>query len=414
MDKGENKVGYQFEVDRSKEAHAIEVTPTYMPDGYTLNARNTPKGGKWSDESTGGDISVYFYNAAELDWLQRAGQNNFQELLKDVHLKNMEISGMKTDVFVSDNFYTDSDKSVKNLYLFNEEYGYMVCVWSESNLPAEELVKIAEGLKVNVLDTVVPYASKDEIAKEKEADAAEQKKQDEMNQKGVTKDQIIAIGQEVENPLEQGRAFEDVRYTVEDVKVKDALSLDEYPAEYYVDYENEMAEWVDPDGTLKPHDRYWYPNMNMRDDNGTLQKGIGSKYVVVKMKAVNHSDKAVGKESDMGICLAPELTTLEPREDGNYSYPSSYYYKGNENYHLQWSAGMGNNYPVYIDKMYHTEGIARIKDAMFRPLEAGEELEYTLIYIMDEDRLDQMYLEFYPETATVGTGVSVPYVKLAR
>lgn len=175
-----------------------------------------------------------------------------------------------------------------------------------------------------------------------------------------------------------------------------------------------MAEWVDPDGTLKPHDRYWYPDMNMRDDNGTLQKGIGSKYVVVKMKAVNHSDKAVGKESDMGICLAPELTTLEPREDGNYSYPSSYYYKGNENYHLQWSAGMGNNYPVYIDKMYHTEGIARIKDAMFRPLQAGEELEYTLIYIMDEDRLDQMYLEFYPETATVGTGVSVPYVKLAR
>lgn len=410
----DHTVGYQVEVDRTKEAHEIKVETTYIPEGYVPMDPEDPQGGKWTNEATGGDISVYYYNAAEVDRFERLGQGVFRDYSKDAHLKDMEVGGAKADIFVSDQFYTDSDKTVKSLYLFNEEQGYAVCVWSESSLSSEEVIKIAQGLKVTVLDTVVPYATDEEIAAAKNANETEQKGEEEVSVAGVSKDAIFEIGEEVEAPVESIKKYEDVRYTVEDVQVKDALSLDEYPAEYYVDYENEIVPWVNPDGTLKPHDRYWYQNMDKRVDNGTLQTNIGSKYVVVKMKAVNYMDAPAGADVDMGVFLAPELTTLEPREDGNYSYPSSFFFQANENYKLQWEGGYGSNFPVYFDKMYYTEGIRRMKDALFRPLDAGDELEYTLIYIMDEDRLDQMYLKFYAGVGSADEVVNTPYVKISK
>ncbi|MCI6466032.1 MAG: DUF4367 domain-containing protein [Faecalicatena sp.] len=412
VDEGDNKVGYQFEIDRTKEAHAVKVEPTYIPDGYVPANVNDPEGGKWKNENTGGDISVYSYNAAELDDLERKGELPFQNLEKDKNLKSLEISGMKTDVFVSDDFYTDSDKTIKDIYLFNEENGYMVCVWSKSDLSADEMIKVAKGVKVTVLDTVVPYTSDEDVAEEQKADKMFQEAEDKKVEAGVSKDQIFKIGQEVKNPVETSRAYEDVRYTVEDIQVKDALSLDEYPAENYVNYADEMAPWVNPDGTLKPHDRY--RKRTSTDADAVLEKDVASKYIVVKMKAVNHGKTGAGTEDDYGVSMAPDLSTLEPREDGNYSYPSSYFLKGNESYELQWESGNFSSFPVYFDKIYHTKGIDRIKAALIRPLQAGEELEYTLIYVIDEDQLDHAYLEFYQGVASAEEIVATPYVKITK
>ena len=144
-------VQYEIQVNKEQEAHQITAEPTYIPDGYVYS-EDGPYGGKWHNEATGGTITVITYNAAQLDEMSRLG--NDEELLKykkDSHLDQLEISGMKTDVFVDDNFYVDSEKTIKNIYLFNEEYGYGVRVWSESDLPAEELVKVAEGMEIRVL-----------------------------------------------------------------------------------------------------------------------------------------------------------------------------------------------------------------------------------------------------------------------
>ena len=54
---------------------------------------------------------------------------------------------------------------LKRIYLFNEEYGYGVMVWSESDLPAEEVIKVAEGLKIEVLDETVAYMTDEELKK---------------------------------------------------------------------------------------------------------------------------------------------------------------------------------------------------------------------------------------------------------
>ena len=156
-------VQYEIQVNKEQEAHQITAEPTYIPDGYVYSEEG-PYGGKWHNEATDGTITVITYNAAQLDEMSRLG--NDEELLKykkDSHLDQLEISGMKTDVFVDDNFYVDSEKTIKNIYLFNEEYGYGVRVWSESDLPAEELVKVAEGMEIRVLDETVPYTTDEEI-----------------------------------------------------------------------------------------------------------------------------------------------------------------------------------------------------------------------------------------------------------
>ena len=68
------------------------------------------------------------------------------------------------------------------------------------------------------------------------------------------------------------------------------------------------------------------------------------------------------------------------------------YRRANEDYHLQ-----TDGFPVYFDKIYHTDGIERVKDFHFVPMEPGEELEYTLVYVVDEDQLDRAFFQFYSE-----------------
>ena len=63
--KSENgdSIQYTFQVDRTKEAHAISVEPTYMPEGYECGTENTANYGKWHNDKTGGGISIIQMNA---------------------------------------------------------------------------------------------------------------------------------------------------------------------------------------------------------------------------------------------------------------------------------------------------------------------------------------------------------------
>ena len=50
-------------------------------------------------------------------------------------------------------------------------------------------------------------------------------------------------------------------------------------------------------------------------------------------------------------------------------------------------------------------------------LQPGEELEYTLVYVVDEDRLDDAYLQFYSgegQGCESETGNEYVYVKIEQ
>ena len=214
---------------------------------------------------------------------------------------------------------------------------------------------------------------------------------------------------------ENSTEFEDIRFTVKDIKIQDTLPVDQFPRENYAQYEDEVALWVNEDTSLKPHERYvldageWGTTDAMANKEAET---VNSKYVVVKMQAENCSDFQTEWNASGGISIAPDLAYMKTNEDGSLSRADYQLVGANENYNLQWTAGNGASFPIYFDKIYYTEGVQRMKDAFFRPLAAGETLEYTLVYVADEDQLDSLYLDIYPGYGNTEEGVAAPYVKV--
>ncbi|MFR5321581.1 MAG: hypothetical protein ACLTGQ_09815 [Mediterraneibacter gnavus] len=103
-----------------------------------------------------------------------------------------------------DSEYVDSEKTNKSLYLFNEEEGYGIHIQSTSDLSKEEIEKVAEGLKVTVLDETVPYPSEEEI--QAEIEKKEWLKEMEA-QAGNTipAEGVRSIGEEIRNPFHEMR-----------------------------------------------------------------------------------------------------------------------------------------------------------------------------------------------------------------
>ena len=261
---------------------------------------------------------------------------------------------------------------------------------------------------------MVPYATEEEIREAK----AEQEQWEKENAglKKIAAENIYEIGDEITNPMLEDEALknevEDIRFVVNSVEVADSISLDEYPKENFIDYENEMAPWMNEDGTLKSHDR------GVLNENGEIEgiEKANSKYVIVRMKAKNCGNTQSEWNKEDGVPIAPDLTTLASMEDGTIVKADDSYVSVNENYSLQWMSSDGSSFPVYFDNMCYTDGNQRLKHALWHPLAAGEELDYTLIYVVDEDQVEQMYLWFFSGTGGVdsqGNTIASPYVRIA-
>lgn len=383
---GKEDIVYDISVDRETEAHAVEVKPTYMPEGYVYQAEG-PYGGKWRNDETKSSLAIVAYNAAELDWMDRIGQDvGFCGYKKDTKLEEVTIGDQKVDVYTGEDFYVDSDDTVKQLYLFNEEYGYGIWITNRSTLESDELVKIAEGLEIKVLDEVVPYATEAEVEEELMKAEASVNDLDAWYGRTVAARDVHAIGEEVVSPLYDGVGDDDIRFTVKSAEFRDSVSLEEFPAENFETYD-QIALWLNEDGTLKPHER-------IKESNKDEIETVNTKFLVVKMNAVNTGNTQNEQNLEDGISIAPDLTTLIPNTDGTYRPQSESYMSANEGYGLQYTSGAGSSFPVYFDRQYYTEGTQGLKHGLYRPIAPGESLDYTLIYVVDEDQIDNACLWF--------------------
>ena len=191
-----------------------------MPDGYEYQEEG-PYGGKWHNKETNSGISIIPYNAAELYKMSRVDEDSFRKFRKESRVKTSDTEDTKLDLFLMDSEYVDSEKTEKMLYLFNGEEGYGIYIHNTSDLPQEEIEKVAEGLKVTVLDETVPYPSEEEIQTEIE----EKKWLEEMEAQAgntIPAEGVRSIGEEIKNPFrdENSTEFEDIRFTVKDIKFR--------------------------------------------------------------------------------------------------------------------------------------------------------------------------------------------------
>ena len=152
----------------AKEAHKIEITKIgYVPEGYVYQ-EDGPRAGKYYNEATGGGMTIVPFDAAAVYWYTSVG-NPMLDIVKDeeAFIGTAETSGMTVNIFQDDTLYTDDSTIMQNVYLFNEEEGYVIWVHvSGPDLPDGEAEKVAESIEVKVLDETVEYATDDEIQAE--------------------------------------------------------------------------------------------------------------------------------------------------------------------------------------------------------------------------------------------------------
>lgn len=394
-----DKLSYHFTIDYDLTPYDIEVKPGYLPEGYKMMGEDSPYGGKIRNEEEDAGISIIPYNLARLDELTEDNPLSYDHVTE---VKKLTIQGMDADMIKTE---SKSGARGADIFMFNEKEGYAVQVYSDGKLSDDDLEKVAETLEIKVLDTQISYKTEEEKKTEKEQAESMRDKDKEIYLSGVKKENVHSVGEQVHNPEVESLtdvpnmygmtldSYGDIRYTVESVDILDSLPASDYPSEYYRDFENEAAPALNEDGTLKPYTRV-KTMFSLDGDDATeeIDENVKSKFIVVKMKLQNTRNTEPMTEVD----VAPVLTHLTEREDGDYNYPTFSFGPADYN-----SAQIHSRYMIagagafYFNAPYYTEGTERLKDFTFYKPGAGEELEYTLVYAADEDELDNMCLQFY-------------------
>lgn len=387
----DGKLTYALDIDPEvMEAHEIKAEPTYVPEGYTYQEDGNYSG-KWRNEEKDGTLSLITYNASELYLMSQTEDDPLTAPRdKDDLVETIEIDGMETQVFAADSIFSDDTSKRQDTILLNEEYGYAVHVFlTGTDLPEGEAVKVTEGLKIDVLDSTVPYPTEEEIAKIKKA----QEEQEASFEAEIDESMFLSTGETIVDP--QGNM--NTEYKVKDIRVMDALPLDQFPKENYIlDYDSEIAPLLNEDGTLKPHSRYTEKIEGISSGSG--KESANGKFVVVTVEITNAGDQAED------TYVTPMMELLRGNDAG--SLERYVYTPDTESYHNLNVEGE----PCYQSVQVNTEN--EKKHVRFIDLDAGESVEITFAYVVDEDCLDDAYAAFFD--CYGGMTNSYPRVKVTK
>jgi len=363
-EQGEN-LSYDFQINYELTPGEVTVTPGYIPEGY----QKFEEGKYDKDGQHKNGISICGVNAT---WLA-----NQPDILRTEELKELEkttLNHMEAHVLTLN---WDTGRNAhgfnKRIYLFNPEEGYVVIVYGGDDISRKELKKVADNLEIQV-DHNHPqaYASQEEREKEQAAQEEWQARQAEARERGASPEQVKLPGETFcQNSQEK------VQTTVEIVRLVD--SLEGYDQAYFADYE-ELSHWVKEDGSLKSYERLTFDNDTQKE---IAREEVGQKFLEVKVKAENLTDEGIEYWAGAGL-----LGRMERQEDGTYVYPDTW----TEALDQEHGLFQIERYPVYFDQARHT---GEDRNAFFfRDLQPGETLEFTLLYLADEDMTDSMYLNY--------------------
>ena len=388
-----DKLTYSLAIDPAeKEAHEIQVTPGYVPEGYVYQEEG-PYESKWYNEETGGSMSVIPYNAAELYEISQTQDDPLHAPFnEDSFVKTVDIQGMSVDIFSSEGDYIDSDETIQNIFVFNEEWGYAVHVYLDGpDLADDEAVRVAEGLDIEVLDTTVPYPTEEEIAAINEEN---QRIENEIKNaaSGITDDSIRGLNDVMK--IDGSIYDHGIEYQAVDIQVTDTLPPDEFPEEnFIVDYDSTLAEYVNEDGSLKPHERF---------TNAASRKteSAEASFIIVTTKIRNTGDTA------QDVYLSPFLRHLD--ENGNGTYRLSQPRDKSSPAQESWKRLTTNGFPFYQSAPNNGE-----TEELFTTIHPGEEIECTSVYVADNDCLDSAYMQYF-NIGAVAADTPELYVKVTE
>lgn len=395
-----DSLSYEFQVNYELTPTVVTVEAGYIPEGYEPIDESGLKYDKEGYRQNG--ISLGVLTANTLDERGEWSESSIKSLEKT------EINGMEAHL-ITRNYDPERVTRIfdKVIYLFNPEEGYVGVVYGGNDLSMEELKKVAEGLTFTRTDEVLEYTDEEEKERREASLEAYAEKEKISRDYGVPREYIYEVGkvfnyqQEIlqaeaayleDNPeesenwgdyyeqyIEELKGEKGVNLQVASVEVLD--SIEGLPTECFFEYDERIAPQLTEEKTLKPYTRVTY-----EDDEETERTEVTQKFVKVCMKAENLSEETIDFWAG-----SPQLVTLEAVEEGNYKYPS----EDTEPLNGQEYNVSADKASIYFDQSPYAG--ERNSHFFFRDMAAGEILEYTLVFPVDEDRLDNMYLKFGTE-----------------
>ena len=381
-------LSYSINIDPAqKDAHEIHVTPAYVPDGYSCEG--TDGFLYWYNEAAGGFLSVIPYNAADLYKMSRTMDEALPSFSRDTYIETVTIRDMDVDIFNNDSdYYIDSKNARQDIFLFNNEWGYAVHVCLIGpDLPEQEALKVAKKLDIEVLDTTVPYATDEEIAR---INAENKQITKTIRASSVISGNAIRRTGDVMTVDDDG--YEGIEYQTLDIKVTDTLPLADYPKEKYLeDYDSTLASYLNEDGTLKPHKRF------ISEDSRETEDAEAS-FVIVTTRLSN-----TGNETK-DVYLSPFLRYLDANGDGSYTLSRKKTWPAEEN----WAALTTDGFPFWQSAPNNGETCE-----LFTTLDPGETVICTSVYVVDNDVLATAYMQYFNVGAAL-PGTPELYVKVTE
>ena len=381
-------LSYSINIDPAqKDAHEIHVTPAYVPDGYSCEG--TDGFLYWYNEAAGGFLSVIPYNAADLYKMSRTMDEALPSFSRDTYIETVTIRDMDVDIFNNDSdYYIDSKNARQDIFLFNNEWGYAVHVCLIGpDLPEQEALKVAKKLDIEVLDTTVPYATDEEIAR---INAENKQITKTIRASSVISGNAIRRTGDVMTVDDDG--YEGIEYQTLDIKVTDTLPLADYPKEKYLeDYDSTLASYLNEDGTLKPHKRF------ISEDSRETEDAEAS-FVIVTTRLSN-----TGNETK-DVYLSPFLRYLDANGDGSYTLSRKKTWPAEES----WAALTTDGFPFWQSAPNNGETCE-----LFTTLDPGETVICTSVYVVDNDVLATAYMQYFNVGAAL-PGTPELYVKVTE
>ncbi|MCI8861665.1 MAG: DUF4367 domain-containing protein [Lachnospiraceae bacterium] len=365
VQEADGKVSYSFEVNYELKPVEVKAEPTYLPEGMIKQEE-----GKYFFEGNyGHGISIMPMNMVNIDAQK--------EMLDFSHVEQVEkttIGNMEAHIIT----YQEPDKYLtgEDLFLFNPEDGYVIRIFADYGVLAEEVKKVAEGLKITVTESEdLTYGLTPEEQQKQAAAEAGDAQWESLVEKGVTIDQITKPGETLKC---EGYG---ASYTVNDVKIYDSLfDVPGYTEQGVYDLER-LSPWLNADGTHKSYQR-----MHLDQEGEILEETTATpKFLAVQVTAeqyIGYDEFSDGSTQD-STALDARLVYVEKRADGTWNFrKDTYEAVPGERYELQMDASA-----FYLSCPKNINGEERLHSFFYRSMAKGESIDYTLIFAVDADRM---------------------------
>lgn len=363
-----DRITYDFEINYELVPGEYQVTAGYLPEDF-----KDMGDGKYNAEDGQWITVMPLYTTAGLD--REEGRIVVENVEKVEHAV---LSGMEADIITFPE--EKKSRSATCIYLFNKTEGYVLqivadCPINRKERMQGELLQFADNLTVTRIgddsyETEAERTARKEAEKEEAIQMLEEGKTwAALMEAGIPQDKIYGKGEEL---LVENGAY---GFTLINYEYLDNISG--FESEKFFDF-TRFDGWVNEDGTLKPYTRLQYDSQGKIADETLTQQEI----LRIDMKAHCYEDR-----NDADVLLNFALEYVEQRPDGSYTWAKDLRTEALEGeYYLQM-----DNSAVYFDKAVHTQGENR-GYFFYRGMKKGEELFYTLLFVVDKDREGDFFL----------------------